>query len=171
MEFSRIAYVGAGDLQQATRTEATRIRQETKGDLASQLRLLLDRLKNENLISDEDAENLRNIFAANGEGKAEGQAAQDAYMKTRDIYHSMLASGKAGPVALTIASSTIGSFTIGPDGAGSGTMVIAKASNRWSQVGAAAGAAIGGRLLGDGGAGLGAIIGGAIGGAVDDCLA
>ena len=145
----------AGDLQQATRAEARRTRQETRGDVPSQLRLLLKRLKNENLITDADAESVQRLFAVSGEARAGKQAVHDAYFQSREI-QSMQASGQAGPVALAIASSTVGSYSINPGTDGSDTVVMAAANNRWATVGSAVGAAIGGRLLGEGGAALGA---------------
>lgn len=170
MDLSGVVGIGAGDLQQATRAEARRIRQETRGDVLSQLRLLLERLKAENLITDADAESLQRLFAASEEARASRQGVYEAYFQSREVFYSMQASGQAGPVALAIASSTVGSYSINPGTDGSGTVVMAAANNRWATVGAAAGAEIGGRLLGEGGAALGATIGGAIGGAVDECL-
>jgi hypothetical protein len=169
MEISGIVGIGAGDLQQATRAEARRILKDTKGDELAQLRQLLDRLREQGLVTAADVKSLQQLQRINSDAQAGKRSGQDAYFASRETFHAMLAGGAASPVALAIASSAVGSFAIEPGPDGAGAVAVAAARNRWSQTGATVGAAIG-SIWGRDGATIGAAVGGAIGGAVDDCL-
>ena len=162
--------VGGGDLVHAVRAETKRIREQSKGDLPTQLRIILERLKVSGLITEVEGRDLQTLFDLGNNGQSGSRTATFMYTESRGILDAMLARDDVGPVALAIASTTVGSFSLDLDDEDSGTVVMKASSNRWQQVGAAAGAWIGARLGGAEAGGLGAIIGGAIGSAVDDCL-
>ena len=81
------------------------------------------------------------------------------------MYSKLAASGKAGPVALVVASAAVGSFEISENPEGSTTVTIARVSYGSSRAGIGAG--IGALLGGPAGGVLGGAIGGLIGGIVD----
>lgn len=169
MQLSPPVGVGVGDLQHALRAEIGRILKETKGDALAQTRLLHQRLRGLDLLKDGEAETLSRLAEISSETGTGKNGARAAYFEARDLYNTMLASGDASPLALVIASSSVGSYTIAEDPDGSGTVVFAKSKGNWEHRGAAAGAIIG-SAWGPEGALIGGAIGGLVGAAVDECI-
>jgi hypothetical protein len=172
MEFTPMIGVGAGDLQHAIRAEIDRIVKETKGDELAQSKLLLGMLRKRDLITDTEVEAISRIAEVGheaGAGKKGANKAKDAYFESRGILNTLLASGDASPVALVLASSAVGSYSMTEDRDGSGTVVMAKTSGDWEGRGAAAGALIG-SFWGPAGAAIGGLVGGGVGHAVDECI-
>ena len=158
--------IGAGDLQHAMRAEVERIISETKGDPLAQTKLLHRRMRELDLIEDPEVETLDRLAEISSEAASGKRSAQPAYFEARDLYNTMLASGKASPVALTIASSSVGSYTITESS--DGTVVVARSNSDWEHRLTAAGALIG-AYWGQGGAAIGGTIGGLVGAVVDHC--
>ena len=153
-------------LMHSARMEARRVTDANKGDLVSDHKAILDRLETADLITDEESRTLLELYRLGyvaGEGKAD---VQQAYFDSRDTYDKLAATGKASPVALIMASASVGSFEISQSPEGSPTFAIARQSygSALSGIGAGIGAIIGGPA----GATLGAAIGGLVGGIVDD---
>ena len=160
--------VGVSDLQHAARAEIGRIIKETKGDPLAQSKLLLGRLRELGLLKDTEVRALTRLAETGHQaGLAKGDA-KKAYFESRDVYNTLLAGGDASPVALVIASSAVGSYTITEDPGGSGTVVFKKSSGDWEGRGTAAGAIIG-SAWGPLGAAIGGAVGGVVGHAVDEC--
>ena len=168
LEIGPLTGLGVGDLQHAMRAEIRRILKETKGDELAQTKLLHRRLRELDLVEDGELATLDRLAEISSDIAGGSKSEQTAYFESRELYNTMLASGKASPVALVIASSSVGSYTIGEDPDGSGTVVFAKSNGNWEHRGAAAGAIIG-SLWGPGGAAVGGAIGGLVGAAVDQC--
>lgn len=169
MELERSIGVGAGDLQHAVRAEVVRILRDTKGDPLAQSKLLLGRIRALDLITEAEAASLQRLTELGheaGEGRAE---AGRAYLESRAIYNDLLAAGGASPVALALASSSVGSYSTVENPDGSGGVVFKKNTGEWEQRGQKIGALIGANW-GLGGAAIGGAIGGAVGAAVDECL-
>ncbi len=160
--------VGVGDLQHAMRAEIERILTETKGDPLAETRVLHHRLRELGLVTDHEVEVLTRLAETGSEAAAGRRRPQEAYFTARGLYNGLLAGGDASPVALVIASSSVGSYTMTSGEDGSGTVVFAKSAGEWEHRGAAAGAIIG-SLWGTGGAAVGGAIGGLVGAAVDHC--
>jgi hypothetical protein len=99
---------------------------------------------------------------------AEKTSATEAYLETRDLYNDLLAGGGASPVALALASSSVGSYSISQDSDGSKTIVMAKTST-WEDRGGKAGTLIGAAVGGVTGAVIGGVVGGLVGAVVDEC--
>lgn len=158
--------VGVSDLQHAARAEITRIIKETRGDPVDQSRLLVGKLRERDLITDAEVSSLSRM-AEIGHQAGKGSA-KNAYFESRDLFNTMLAGGHASPVALVLASSAVGSYTITEASDGSGTVAVARTSGEWEGRGAAAGAIIG-SVWGPVGAGIGGAVGGIVGAAVDEC--
>jgi hypothetical protein len=170
MVLTTVNGVGAGDLQHAVRSEVARILRETGGDALAQHKLLIGRLRELDLISEGELDALSRLAELGDQAAgAKGGGATDAYFESRDILNGLLADDDPSPVALSLASSAVGGYTITKDGDGSGTVVVAKTAGKWEGRLAAAGAVIGARW-GQDGAAVGAAIGGAVGAAVDECL-
>jgi len=167
--FTPMIGVGVSDLQHAARAEVARITKETKGDALAQSKLLLGKLHELDLITDAEVASLSRMAEVGRAAGAEKMKAKDAYFEARDMYNGLLAGGKASPVALVLASSEVGSYTVAENGDGSGTVVMAKANDEWQNRGAAAGAIIGGAIGGAPGAAIGGAVGGIVGAIVDDC--
>ena len=160
--------VGVSDLQHAMRAEVDRIAKETRGDALAQTRLLHRRLHELGLLQDGEAETLSKLAEISAEVSQGKKTGQEGYFEARDIYNAMLAGVKASPVAMVIASSSVGSYTVSEGGAGSGAIMFAKNNGDWEHRGAAAGALIG-SVWGPEGAVIGGAIGGLVGAAVDSC--
>jgi outer membrane protein with glycine zipper len=167
MELAPMIGVGASDLQHALRAEVDRIVRETKGNALAQSKLLIGMLRERNLINDKEVAALNNLAEAGHEAGAGRIAAKAAYFASRDLYNKLLASPGASPVALALASSAVGSYSI-TQGSGGDTVIFAKSGGDWEGRGAAAGAVIG-SLWGPAGAAVGGVIGGLVGHAVDEC--
>lgn len=153
-------------LMHATRAEARRVMEASKGDLVSDHEAILDRLQAAELITGEEARVLLDLYRLGyeaGEGKAD---AQRAYFETRGVYDRLAASGTASPVALVVASASVGSYEVSPGDDGSTTVTIARTSYGSSLAGIGAG--IGALIGGPAGGALGGAIGGLIGGIVDE---
>jgi hypothetical protein len=166
MDINPAIGVGVGDLQHAMRAEVERILKEPNGgDPVAQTKLLYRRLQELDLLHDREVESLSKLTELSSEASNGKRSAQAAYFESRGHYNHMLASGNASPLALVLASSAIGSYTITEGG--DGTVVIAKSAD-WEHRGAAAGAAIG-SVWGPGGALIGGAVGGLVGAAVDEC--
>jgi hypothetical protein len=168
MEMNSLMGIGAGDLQHAMRAEVDRILKETKGDALAQTKLLHHRLRELELIEDHELETLSRLAELASESARGERSAQAAHLEARDLYNRMLASRSPSPVAVAIASSSVGSYTVTESPDGAGTVVYAKSNGEWEHRGAAAGAVIG-SLWGPGGAAVGGAIGGLVGAAVDHC--
>ncbi|MCP2032230.1 hypothetical protein L1277_002329 [Okibacterium sp. HSC-33S16] len=150
----------------AARAEARRIMEANKGDVIGDHQAILDRLETGGLITGEESRTLLDLYKLGYEaGEPKGEP-QRAYFQSREIYNKLAASGKASPVALVVASASIGSFEISEDPGGSTTVTIARVSYGSSLAGIGAG--IGSLFGGPAGGVLGGAIGGLIGGIVDD---
>jgi hypothetical protein len=169
VELATMIGVGVGDLQHAARAEVQRIVRETKGDELAQIKLLLRKLRQQDLITDPEVTALHRLSEVSHEAAAERASAQEAYFESRKVLNSMLTSGEASPVALALASSAVGSYSISEKPDGSGVVVLAKKAGSWEERGRTVGALIGARW-GTDGAAVGAAIGGVVGAAVDECV-
>jgi hypothetical protein len=158
--------VGVSDLQNAVRAEVDRIIKETKGDPLAQMKLLIGMLSERNLINEKEVRVLSQMAEAGHAAGTGTKSAQAAYFETRELHNALLASAGTSPVALVLASSAIGSYSIteGSDG----TVVIAMSRGGWAGRGAAAGAAIG-SIWGPEGALVGGAVGGLVGAIADRC--
>lgn len=153
-------------LMHASRAEARRVMAESKGDLVLDHRAILDRLHAADLITEEEVHDLLALYRLGYEaGEPKGDA-ERAYFATRDAYDRMAASGTASPVALVVASASLGSFELSPDPGGGTTVAIARQSYGSSLAGIGAG--IGALIGGPAGGALGGAIGGLLGGIVDE---
>jgi len=166
MELVPMIGVGASDLQHAVRAEVQRIIRETKGDAVAATKVLLGMLHERHLINDKEVKALSQLATAGHEAGSGKKSAQAAYFEARKVLDTMLASTGTSPVALVLASSAVGSYSItqGSDG----KTAFAKSGGTWEERGAAAGALIG-SVWGPGGAAIGGAVGGLIGAAVDEC--
>jgi hypothetical protein len=160
--------VGAGDVQHAVRAEVRRIMRETKGDELAQSKLLTEWLRKFELISDTEIEAVNRLAEVGYEAGAGKKSASEAYFESRDVFNTLLTGGQASPVALVLASSAVGSYSITEDPDGSGAVVFKKNTGSWEDRGKRVGAVIG-SLWGPAGAAIGGEIGGAVGAAVDEC--
>lgn len=168
MELTPMIGVGVSDLQHAARAEADRIIKETKGDELAQSKLLIGRLRELNLITDAEVMAVSRLAEVGYEAGAGKRSPRKAYFESRDVYNRLLADGKASPVALVLASSAVGSYSITESPDGSDAVVFAKSGGSWAERGAAAGAAIG-SIWGPEGALVGGAVGGLVGEVVDHC--
>ncbi|WP_394552060.1 hypothetical protein ACDF64_14460 [Agromyces sp. MMS24-JH15] len=153
-------------LMHAARAEARRTMEANKGDFVRDHEAILGRLEAADLITTEEGKILLELYRVGfeaGEGKAD---VQRAYFVSRDTYDRLAASGSASPIALIVASASVGSFEISSDPEGSTTVTIARTSFGSSLAGIGAG--IGSLIGGPAGATLGGAIGGLIGGIVDE---
>jgi hypothetical protein len=166
-ELSTVFGVGTGDLQNAAIDEAQRIIKQAKGDRLVATRMLLDKLRELDLIDKNEVEVLGKLCTIGFHTTTGKKDAKAGYFEARELYQGILVSGKASPVALAFASSAAGSYT--PVDDGSGGVVFKKSGGNWQDTLTAAGATIGGILGGPAGAGLGAVIGGVGGKIVDEC--
>ena len=169
MELTPTIGVGVSDLQHAARAEIDRIIKKTNGNELAQIKLLIERLRELNLITGTEIAALFRLAEVGYEAGTGKRSAKEAYFESRDLYNKLLAGGKASPVALVLASSAVGSYSITESPNGSGTVVFAKGVGFWEGRGAAAGAAIGTAIGGPGGALIGGAVGGIVGAAVDRC--
>jgi hypothetical protein len=167
LEFVPTIGVGAGDVQHAVRAEAARILRETKGDELAQSKLLTDWLRKLDLITDAEIEPVNRLAEVGYEAGAGRKSASEAYFESRDVYNTLLAGGEASPVALVLASSAVGSYSITEDS--DGNVVFKKSTGTWEDRGKRLGALVG-SYWGPAGAAIGTEIGGAVGAAVDECL-
>ena len=167
MELVPMIGVGVSDMQHAARAEVERIIKETKGDALAQIKLLIGKLHERQLINDKEVTALFQLAKAGHEAGAGKKSAQAAYFEARKLHNTLLASAGTSPVALVLASSAVGSYSMtqGPDGE---TVVFKKSGGDWEGRGAAAGAIIG-SLWGTPGALIGGAVGGLVGHAVDEC--
>ncbi|MGY3127582.1 hypothetical protein ACVWW9_001081 [Agrococcus sp. UYP33] len=168
MKMEQPATVGLdiAGLMHATRAEARRVMEASKGDVVSDHEAILDRLQVAELITGEEARTLLELYRIGyeaGEGKGD---AQRAFFESRGMYDRMAASGTASPVALIVASAGVGSFEVAPGDDGSTTVTIARVSYGSSLAGIGAG--IGAIIGGPAGGALGGAIGGLLGGIVDE---
>jgi hypothetical protein len=159
------AQAGMSDLMEATRTETRRIIEAAEGDPIREYELLLDKLASLQLINSDESKHLVRLYqrvVEAGDGKC---PPAEAYFEARAHRDSMLADGHASPLAVTLASATVGSYgvTQGSDG---GPVIVAYAKT-FTGIGTAAGAIIGGLLGGGAGATIGGLVGGALGGIID----
>jgi len=168
MEVVPMIGVGVSDLQHAVRAEVERIIQESKGDALAQIKILIGKLRERDLINDKEVKALSQIAKAGHECAGGKKSAQAAYFEVRELYNTLLASAGTSPVALVLASSAVGSYSItqGSDG----EIIVFKQSTGggWEGRGAAAGAVIG-SIWGPLGAAVGGAVGGLVGHAVDEC--
>jgi hypothetical protein len=169
MELTPALGVGVSDLHHAARAEVVRILKEADGDEAAQTKLLIRKLHDLELIADSEVDTLSRLCEIGVEAGAGRRDAKQAYFETRDLHNSMLAHGHASPVALALASSSVGSYTITEDPDGSGPVIFAKAGGNWEGRLGVAGAIIGGALGGGLGATIGGAVGGIVGAVVDEC--
>jgi hypothetical protein len=169
LEFKPAVGVGVSDIQHAVRAEVERILKETKGDELAQTKLIHGMLRTRGLLTEADlrtVNKLAQIGIEAGQGKRDAKA---AYFESRDLYNGLLARGDASPVALAMASSAVGSFSVTEGTDGSPGVVFKKSNGAWEKRGTAVGATVG-AIWGPLGAGIGAAVGGAVGAAVDECL-
>lgn len=164
------AGVGVGDLQHAAISESRRIMREAHGDRLVACQMLMSKLASLELITADEAGVLSKVTALGFEATAGRLDAESAYLQVRGIFDEMLASGRATPVALAIASAATGSYLGVEETNGSTSVVFKKSGGNWQDTLTGVGAAIGGIIGGASGAGLGAVIGGAAGKVVDECI-
>lgn len=169
MELTPTLGIGTGELQRAARAEANRIMKESDGDELAGTKMLIEKLRDLELIHHGEVETLGRLCEIGFESTAGKKNARDAYFEVRQIYHGLLADGGASPVALALASSASGSYTMTPDADNPGNVVFAKIGNNWETRLGIAGAVIGGALSGGVGGAIGGQIGGILGGIVDEC--
>jgi len=169
LELAPTIGVGVSDLQQAVRAEVDRISKETKGDELAQCKLLFGMLRERDLLTDTEVTAMSRLAQVGHEVGAGKTSARDAYFESRDMYNKLLADGKASPVALVLASSAVGSYSINEDPDGSGVVIFLDNNGSWATRGASVGTAIGLAIGGATGALIGGAVGGAIGAAVDKC--
>jgi hypothetical protein len=165
-EFTPTFVFGVGEVGQAALAESRRIMRSAKGDRREAGKLLLNKVRELGWINEAEQRSIQELLdlaTTDSSGKKNTTA---AYFEARKVHHAMLAEGKAGPVALALASGAVGAFepVETPNG------VIYKTSTRsYQAVLGSAGAIIGGALGGAPGAAIGGAIGGVIGTIVDDC--
>lgn len=167
MELLPMIGVGVSDLQHAAQAEVERIIKETKGDPLAEMKLLLGMLRERNLINDKEVTALSQVATAGHQAGSGKKTAQAAYFEVRSLQNTLLATPGTSPVALTLASSAVGSYTI-TQGSGGGAVVFAKSNGGWEGRGAAAGAIIG-SVWGPLGGAVGGAVGGLVGHIVDEC--
>jgi hypothetical protein len=157
---------GVGEVGQAALEEARRLMRSAKGDRRQAAKLLLGKVRELGWITESEEASVQKLLElATTDASGKGHATA-AYFEARNVHHAMLADGKAGPVALALASGAVGAFepVETPNG------VVYRTSGRSYQgVLGTAGAIIGGALGGAPGAAIGGAIGGVIGTIVDDC--
>jgi hypothetical protein len=164
-EFTPTFVFGVGEIGQAALEESRRIMRSAKGDRHEAGKLLLDKARELRWINEAEQRSIQRLLDLATIGGS-GKETTAAYFEARKVHHEMLAEGKAGPVALALASSAVGAFE--PVETPSG--VIYRTSNRsYQSVLGTAGAIIGGALGGAPGAAIGGAVGGVIGTIVDDC--
>lgn len=172
VELTQTIGIGVGDIQHAALEEARRLMREAKGDRRVATGLGFERLHDLGWISAEERDLLDRMhqigFDAGEKQKDGAPDATAAYLEVRRMYNGMLATGHAGPVALTLAAGAVGSYEPVPGGGGT-TVVYAKSNRSYQGILGGAGAIIGGALGGAPGAAIGGAIGGVIGTIVDDC--
>jgi hypothetical protein len=162
--------VGVGDLQLAASHEVQRMMRKAGGDRQAVIPLVLERLCELELVSESELASLLKC-AEIGIESAKGKVPPEkAYIEVQRVYGEMLASGKANPTALAIASSEAGSYVTIEDEDGQPTVVYKKASSNWQGTLAGAGALIGSAISGPAGAAIGGAIGGVTGKIVDECI-
>jgi hypothetical protein len=170
MELTPLIGVGMSDLHHAVRSEVARILKQSRGNPRAQSKLLIAKLRDMNLINNREDDVLNKLVTLadeSGNGKRSGK---EAYLESRELLTKMLTEGRASPVALVIASSAVGSYSMDNGADGSDTVTIAKKSNTsWESRGTLAGAIIGGALGGAVGGAIGGAVGGLVGAAVDEC--
>lgn len=160
--------VGAGDVLHATRAEVDRIVARSKGDVVAQATSLIGLLRARELISDGEVRTLTALAETDAQVGTARLSAQAGYFHSRELYNTMLADQASTGVALVIAASAVGSYTITPPIDGKGAVVFAKANGHWANRGAMTGAVIG-SIWGPLGAAVGGAVGGAVGDVVDHC--
>jgi hypothetical protein len=169
MELVPMIGVGVTDLQNAARAEVERIIKETKGDVLAQMKLLIGKLRERELINDTEVTALSQMAEAGHAAGAGKKSAQAAYFEVRELHNTLLANAGTSPIALVLASSAVGSYSI-TQGSDGGTVVFKKSGGGWEGRGAAAGAIIG-SIWGPLGGAVGGAVGGLVGAAVDQCTA
>lgn len=161
--------VGVGDLEHAAVVETRRIMREAKGDRRRAVHLLLGRLVDLGLVTQDELPALAAMVDAGFDSTAGRTDDRSAYLEVRRQQDALLAGGRASPVALVFASACAGSYEAVPDGAEQQTGTFAKKGSNWQETLTGAGAVIGSVLGGPGGAAIGAAIGGVAGKIVDEC--
>ncbi|WP_420643566.1 hypothetical protein [Candidatus Leptofilum sp.] len=170
IDFDNAAFgIGIGDIQLAVHREAVRLRKETHGNHLAMELILIAKMQDLGLISEDEVEiltTINDIAVRSANGRLEPE---EAYHEVRRIYDEMLATGKASPVALVSAGSAAESYISIEDYNDKPTIVYkAKSSGTWEGIGNKIGILIGAKLGGPAGAVLGGMIGGAIGNEVDE---
>ena len=161
--------VGAGDLHHVARAEAGRILKRAKGDDLAIMKLLIQRLRDLDLVNDSEVATLTSLYKISIEASGGKKSAATAHHEARKVYSGLLATGDASPVALALASSSAGSYAGAESPDGAGNVVFAKSGSNWEGKLGVAGAVIGSVLGGPAGATIGGALGGVLGGIVDDC--
>lgn len=168
MDITPAIGVGAGDLQYAVRAEVENVVARTKGDVLAQTKLLIAMLRTRDLITDAEVTTLTRFAELDTQASKRQITAQQAYLESRSVLNTMLASGGATGVALAIASSVVGSYSVTDGGNGSEAVTLARSDGHWATRGAITGAIVGG-IWGPLGAAVGGAVGGAVGDVVDHC--
>jgi hypothetical protein len=168
MEITPAIGVGAGDLLQAARAEVDSIVARTKGDVLQQSKLLIAMLRDRDLVTGTEVDRLTRLAEIDAQVGAGHATAKQAYFESRHLYNMLLADGGASGVALVLASSAVGSYSISDGKGGSDSVVFAKSDGHWANRGALTGAVIG-SVWGPLGAAVGGAVGGAVGDVVDHC--
>ena len=143
LELTPMIGVGAGDVQHAVRAEVARVLKETKGNELAQSKLVIEMLRERGLLAAADVKVVSRLSQISHETSAGKRSAKEGYFESRELYNGMLARGKSSPVALALASSSVGSYTMTEDADGSGGVVFAKAKQTWEDRGKLIGAGVG----------------------------
>jgi len=159
--------VGIGDIKTATGREWARLLREAGGDELKAVGLMMEKIQDTGWITEPEARALKEISEIGYAATAGSRDAKEAYRETMRVYEELLASGSPSPVALAIASSATGSYTLEDAPDGSGNVVYKKGGQNWEIRLAGLGGLIGGAMGGGLGAAIGAGVGGAIGAVVD----
>jgi hypothetical protein len=165
-EFAPTFGFGAGEVAQAALAESRRIMRSAKGDRREAGKLLLNKVRELGWINEAEQRSIQELLDLAATTDASGKKTTTAYFEARKVHHAMLAEGKAGPVALALASGAVGAFEPVETPGG---VIYKTNTHNYQQVLGGAGAMIGGALGGAPGAAIGGAIGTVIGTIVDDC--
>lgn len=166
MDTSLRGVAGMSDLMHAARAEAARVMEVTGGDVVAEHELLLDRLVEAEVVRREEVRPLLEIYRRTvdaGEGRCDPAR---AYFETRRMVDRLVSDQRVSPVAVTVATTALGTFNVQSDEDGATTVTVYRMS--YASNLAAIGAGIGAILGGGAGGVLGGQIGGFVGGIIDE---
>ena len=162
----RTIAMSAGDFSIAVRQEVEKVLKSNRNNVVKSFGTLLQTLLERNLIADNEAKQLENVFDLLLNAIREKIDAEDAYFSIKKIYNDMITRHDSSPVALAMSSVASSSFNFKKTNSVSFTPATAGAG---AVVGAGLGAIIGGAVGGPLGAGIGAAVGAVAGAAAGLC--